>query len=93
MGVRRGGQLKNGLNSDGSGWLLKGRERKAIHRNWMSRAIVSINVTRVQTAFHTGAWSCYKCSKQVSGSALDSILVLFLVFQVRRVCLSVTAEY
>ena len=45
-----------------------------IHRNWMSRAIISI----------------------VSGSAIsvrDIIFVLFLAFQVRRVCLGFSAEY
>ena len=43
--------------------------------------------------FQTGVWFCYKCSRQVSGSVLDSILVLFLAFKVRRVCLGFTAEY
>ena len=36
-------------------------EREGIHRNWMSRAIISISIIRVQ-----------KCSRQMSGSALDS---------------------
>ena len=41
-----GGQVKN---SDGRGWGWgKGEE---IHRNWMSRAIISISVIRVQTVF------------------------------------------
>ena len=39
------GQLKKDKNSDGSGWL----QGEGIHRNWMSTAIVSISVTRVQT--------------------------------------------
>ena len=43
--------------------------------------------------FQTGVWFCYKCYRQVPGSALDSILVLFLAFKVRRVCLSFAAEY
>ena len=40
---------------------------EGIHRNWMSRAIISINVIRVQTVFQTGVWFCYKCSRLVSG--------------------------
>ena len=89
-------QEKNGQNSDRSGWLqeaggLGGGKR--IRRNWMSRAIISIGVIRVQTVFQTGVWFCYKCSRQVPGSALDRILILCLAFQVRRVCLSFTAEY
>ena len=45
-------QEKNGQNSDRSGWLqeaggLGGGKR--IRRNWMSRAIISIGVIRVQT--------------------------------------------
>ena len=83
-----GGQVKNGQNLDGSGWLQGG-----IRRKWMSRAIISISVIRVQTVFQTGVWLCCKCSRQVSGSALDIILVLFLALQVRRVCWSFTAEY
>ena len=67
--------------------------RGGIRRKWMSRAIDSISVIRVQTVFQTGVWFCYKCSRQVPGSALDIILVLFLTIQVRRVCLSFTAEY
>ena len=82
MGEKRGGgggQVKNGQNSDEIGWL----QGEGIRRNWMSRAIISISVIRVQTVFQTGAWFCYKCSRQVSGSAFDSILVLSLAFQVR----------
>ena len=59
---RRGDQVKNGENSDGSGWLQG--EGKGIHRNWMSTAITSISVIRVQTVFQTGVWFCYKCSRQ-----------------------------
>ena len=33
-------QVKNGQKSDGSGWLHGGEG--GIHRNWMSRAIISI---------------------------------------------------
>ena len=40
--------MKNDENSDGSGWL-QGGEGKGIHRNWMSTAITSISVIRVQT--------------------------------------------
>ena len=32
----------------------RGMEGKGIHRNWMSRAIISISVIRVQTVFQTG---------------------------------------
>ena len=42
-------------------------EGKGIHRNWMSTAIISISVIRVQT----GVWFCYKCSRLVSGSAIS----------------------
>ena len=59
---RRGDQVKNGENSDGSGWLQG--EGKGIHRNWMSTAITSISVIRVQTVFQTGVWFYYKCSRQ-----------------------------
>ena len=55
-----------------------------IHRNWMSRAIISVSVIRVQTVFQPDVWFCCKCYRQVPGSGLDSILVLFLAFQVRR---------
>ena len=54
-------------------------EGKGIHRNWMSTAIISISVIRVQTVFQTGVWFCYKCSRLVSGSAIsvpDRCLVL-----------------
>ena len=73
-----GGQVKNGQNSDGSGWL-QGGEEEGIHRNWMSTAIIRISVIRVQTVFQTGALFCYKCSRLVSGSAIsvpDRCLVL-----------------
>ena len=80
-----GGQVKNGQNSDEIGWL----QGEGIRRNWMSRAIISISVIRVQTVFQTNVLFCYKSSRQLSGSAL----VLFLAFQVRRVCSSFTAEY
>ena len=62
-----GGQVKTGQNSDESR-SLQG-EGEEIHINWMAKAIISISAIRVQ------------CSRQVSGSALDSILVLFLAFQ------------
>ena len=54
---REGGELKDGQNSDGSGWLQGEGEG-----NRMSRAIISIGVIRVQTVFQTGVWFCYKCS-------------------------------
>ena len=63
-----------------------------IYRNWMPRAIISINVIRVQAVFQTCVWFFHKCSRQVPGSA-GSILVLFLAFQVRRVCLGFSPEY
>ena len=46
-------------------------EGEGIHRNWMSTAIISISVIRVQTVFQTGVWFCYKCSRLVSGSAIS----------------------
>ena len=79
-----GGSGKCGQNLDGSGWSQG--EGEEICRNWMFGAIISI---RAQTA----VWFCYKCSRQVSGSALDNILVLFLAFPVKCFCLSFTAEY
>ena len=54
-------------------------EREGIHRNWMSRAIISISIIRVQTVFQTGVWFCHKGSRLVSGSAIsvpDRCLVL-----------------
>ena len=42
-----------------------------IRRNWMSGAIISISVIRVQTVFQTVVWFCYKCSRLVSGSAIS----------------------
>ena len=58
-------------NPDGSRWLLKGRgEWDGINRNWMSRAIISVDVIRVQRVLQTGVWFCYKCSRLVSGSAI-----------------------
>ena len=50
------GQVKNGQNSDGSGWLQGGGDREGIRRNWISRAIISISVIRVQT----GVWFCFR---------------------------------
>ena len=47
------------------------RGGEVIHRNWMSTAIISISVIRVQTVFQTGVWFCYKCFRQVSGSAIS----------------------
>ena len=89
-----GGQVKNGKNSNESGWLQGGG--KGIHRYWISRTMISISVIRVQTLLQTGVWFCYKCSRLVSGFAisipdrqvsesgenyaLDSILVFFLAF-------------
>ena len=40
--VGEGGQVKNGQNSDGSGWWER------IRRNWMSRATISIGVIKVR---------------------------------------------
>ena len=78
-------------------------EWDGINGSWMSRAIISVSVIRVQTVFQTGVWFCYKSSRLVSGllyvfqigvgSALDNILVLFLALQVRHICLGFTAEY
>ena len=62
-GWGEGGQVKN---SDGRGWGWG--EGKGIYRNWMSRAITSISVIRVQTVFQRGVWFCYKCSRLMSGS-------------------------
>ena len=63
------GQVKNGQNSDGSGWLQGGGEGEGegIHRNWMSTAIITISVIKVQTVLQRGVWFCYKCSRLVSG--------------------------
>ena len=49
----RQGQVKYVQNSDGSGWI-HGEEGEGIRRNWMSRAIISKSVCRVQTVFQTG---------------------------------------
>ena len=64
--MRGGGQVKNGQNSDGSGWL-QGGEEEGIHRNWISTAIISISVIRFQTVFQAGVWFCCKCFRQVFG--------------------------
>ena len=59
--------------------MVKGGEGEGICRNWMSRAIISMSVIRVQTVFQTDVWLCHKCSRQVSGSAIsvpDRCLVL-----------------
>ena len=47
-------------------WMVTARfgEGEGIHRNWMSTAIISISVIRVQTVFQTSVWFCYKCSRQ-----------------------------
>ena len=69
-----------GCSGGGGGW----REGKGIHRNWMSTAIISVSVIRVQKVFQTGVWFCYKCSRLVSGSVVsvpDRCLVLLSVFQ------------
>ena len=47
--------------------MVTGGEGKGIHRNWMATAIISVSVIRVQT----GVWFCYKCFRQVSGSAIS----------------------
>ena len=67
------GQVKNGKNSDGSGWLQGEGEGEGIHRNWMSRAIISISVIKVRTVFQTGV--CYKCYRLVSISVPDRQVV------------------
>ena len=46
-------------------------EGEGIQRNWMSTAMISISVIRVQTVFQTGVWLCYRCSRLVSGSAIS----------------------
>ena len=55
-----GVQVKNGQNSDGSGWLQEGETGGGggIRRNRLSRAIISISVIRVQIVFQTGVWFC-----------------------------------
>ena len=68
-----GGQVKNGKNSDGSGGLQGEGEGEGIHRNWMSRAIISISVIKVRTVFQTGV--CYKCYRLVSISVPDRQMV------------------
>ena len=40
---------------------------EGIHRNWMSTAIITISVIKVQTVFQRGVWFCYKCSRLVPG--------------------------
>ena len=62
-----GGQVKNGQSSDGNGWPRErggggggGGGADGIHRNRMSRAIISTGVIRVQTVFQTGVWFCFK---------------------------------
>ena len=37
----------------------------------MSGAIIGISLTGVQTVFQKGVWLCYKCSRLVSGSAIN----------------------
>ena len=69
-----------GGRRSGKKWLKFSIEGgRGIHRNWMSRAISSISVIRIQTVFQTGVCFCYKCSRLVSGSAIsvpDRCLVL-----------------
>ena len=48
-----------------------GGEVKGIHRNWMTRAIISISFIRVRTVFQTGVWFFYKRSRLVSGSPIS----------------------
>ena len=60
-GGRGRSQVKNDKNSDGSRWLQGGGEDgEEINRNWMSRAIISISVIRVQAVFQTGVWFCFR---------------------------------
>ena len=47
------------------------REGEGIHRNWISGAIIGISLTKVQIVFQKGVWLCYKCSRLVSGSAIN----------------------
>ena len=57
----------------------RGARGGGLCRNWMSSAIISISVIRVQAVFQPGVWFCYKCSRLVSGSAIsvpDRCLVL-----------------
>ena len=51
--------------------MFTGGKGEGIDRNWMSIAITSVRVIRVQTVFETGVWFCYRCSRQVSGSAIN----------------------
>ena len=64
MGWGREGrsQVKNDKNSDGSRWLQGegGEDGEGINRNWMSRAIISISVIRIQGVFQTGVWFCFR---------------------------------
>ena len=57
----------------------RGARGGGLCRNWMSSAIISISVIRVQAVFQPGVWFCYKCSRLVSASAIsvtDRCLVL-----------------
>ena len=81
----RGGRVKKKMvkiRTEVNGCVCVGGEGgggKGIRRNWMSRAIISIGVIRVQTVFQTGVWFCYKCSRLVTGVAIsvpDRYLVL-----------------
>ena len=68
-----GGQVKNGKNVDGSGWLQgKGRGSGSTETGCPQ-------LRSVQRVFQTGVCFCYKCSRLVSGSPIsvaDRCLVL-----------------
>ena len=64
---------------DGYRWGGGGQEGEGIRRSWMCRALISISVIRIQVVFQTDVSFCYKCSRQVSGSALDSIGFIFSI--------------
>ena len=53
------------------GYKGEGRGGKGIHRNWISRAIIIINLIKVQTVYQAGVWFCYKCSRLMPGSAIS----------------------
>ena len=60
-----------------------GPQEGGIHRNWMSRATISISVIRVQTVFQMGVWLSYKCSRLVYGSAISALAnILGLFFSI-----------
>ena len=77
-GRGEGDQVKNGQNQMKVDDYRQGGVGRDSQK-WMSRAIISKSVIRVQTVFQTSVWLCYKCSRLMSGSAIsvpDRCLVL-----------------